>query len=75
MEQNSSLLIDAEESWIQDSIDGITEELMEKWNRNRAVIYTTIQMYRVDRKYYLHNLVKSAKDKGFFLGVELFEID
>ena len=65
------LLIDAEESWIQDSIDNLTESLMEKYNKKNVIVYTTIQMYRKDRHDYLTNLHKKALIKKFKIGVKL----
>ena len=65
------LLIDAEESWIQDSIDNLTESLMEKYNKKNVIVYTTIQMYRKDRHDYLINLHKKALIKKFKIGVKL----
>ena len=65
------LLIDAEESWIQDSIDNLTESLMEKYNKKNVIVYTTIQMYRKDRYDYLINLHKKALIKKFKIGVKL----
>ena len=65
------LLIDAEESWIQDSIDNLTESLMEKYNKKNVIVYTTIQMYRKDRYDYLINLHKKALIKKFRIGVKL----
>ena len=65
------LLIDAEESWIQDSIDNLTESLMEKYNKKNVIVYTTIQMYRKDRYDYLINLYKKALIKKFKIGVKL----
>tara|TARA_B100000945_G_scaffold268075_1_gene228441 strand:- start:555 stop:1715 length:1161 start_codon:yes stop_codon:yes gene_type:complete len=65
------LLVDAEESWIQDSIDNLTESLMEKYNKKNVIVYTTIQMYRKDRYDYLINLHKKALIKKFKIGVKL----
>ena len=65
------LLVDAEESWIQDSIDNLTENLMEKYNKKDVIVYTTIQMYRKDRYDYLINLYKKALIKKFKIGVKL----
>ena len=65
------LLIDAEESWIQDSIDNLSESLMEKYNKKNVIVYTTIQMYRKDRHDYLINLHKKALIKKFKIGVKL----
>ncbi len=68
---NTKLLIDAEESWIQDAIDGLVEDLMVKYNKKEAWIYTTVQMYRHDRLAYLKELVKQAKKEKYIVGVKL----
>lgn len=65
------LFIDAEESWIQNSIDLLSYEMMEKFNKNEVILYNTFQMYRVDMLGNLSNAIKSAKDKNYFLGVKL----
>ena len=51
--RNVSLYVDAEESWIQDAIDRIVEGLMETWNRDKATVHNTVQLYRHDRLAYL----------------------
>lgn len=65
------LFIDAEESWIQDAIDHLVEEMMVQYNRERAVVYTTLQMYRHDRIGYLERLLKSAESEGYYIGLKL----
>ncbi len=65
------LFIDAEESWIQDAIDRLAIEMMEKYNRERPVIFTTLQLYRTDRLQYLKEARRQAKADGYFLGVKL----
>ncbi|MDX2250066.1 MAG: proline dehydrogenase family protein [Bacteroidia bacterium] len=65
------LFIDAEESWIQDVIDQLAEEMMEKYNRETPVIYTTVQLYRHDRRAYLENLIEKSHQKNYLLGVKL----
>ncbi len=71
MEAGISVMIDAEESWIQTAVDDIVERLMEKYNRERQVVFHTLQMYRVDRLYYLKNLFARAMEKGYFPAVKL----
>ncbi len=66
-----SLLIDAEESWMQDAADELVERLMQKYNREKPVIYNTLQMYRWDRLDYLRKLHLRAKEQGFKVGVKL----
>lgn len=63
--------IDAEDSWIQDAIDRMAIEMMEKFNRERPMIYTTLQMYRTDRLQYLRDARKEAKRAGYFFAVKL----
>ena len=65
------LFIDAEESWIQNSIDLLSYEMMEKFNKNDVIIYNTFQMYRIDMLGNLSNAIKSAKAQHYFLGVKL----
>jgi proline dehydrogenase len=65
------VLIDAEESWIQDPVDALTMQMMERFNRQRPVIYNTIQLYRHDRLQFLKDSFASAQQKGFILGAKL----
>lgn len=65
------VMIDAEESWIQDAIDSIVEDMMRKYNKETAIIYNTLQMYRHDRLDYLKKVHKDSKNKGYFLGMKL----
>ncbi|MDX2284248.1 MAG: proline dehydrogenase family protein [Bacteroidia bacterium] len=69
--QRTPLFIDAEESWIQDAIDALAEELMETCNQGEAWIFTTAQLYRHDRLEYLRGLVARSQAKGYRLGVKL----
>lgn len=66
-----AVLIDAEESWIQNAIDGLAEEMIRKFNEEKVVIYNTLQMYRKDRLDYLKNQVEEANKVGYYLGVKL----
>ena len=65
------ILIDAEESWIQDTIDQLTEAMMKKYNKYEVIIYNTIQLYRSDRLKYLIDLHKKAKKEKYKLGFKL----
>lgn len=65
------VLIDAEESWIQNNIDEIAEDMMSNYNRKTAVVFTTVQLYRHDRLQYLKDLGARAKEGGFKVGVKL----
>jgi len=60
------VFIDAEESWIQDAIDRIAETMMARFNREKVIVYNTLQLYRHDRLAYMHTLLEKA-ERGFFL--------
>jgi proline dehydrogenase len=70
-DQNVSLMVDAEESWIQDAIDALVLEMMKKFNKERPVLYNTFQMYRADSMYNLKRALEAAKYEKFKLGVKL----
>ncbi|MGE0174146.1 MAG: proline dehydrogenase family protein [Oligoflexales bacterium] len=65
------VFIDAEESWIQNTIDDIALEMMTAFNKHKPLVYTTVQMYRKDRLQYLNDLYALAKQRNFFVGVKL----
>ena len=65
------IYIDAEESWIQDSIDELCEKMMMKYNSNKAIVFNTLQMYRWDRIEYLSNLIQKAENNSFKLGLKI----
>lgn len=71
VEKDVPLLIDAEESWMQDAADELIEELMETYNSQKSVVFNTLQMYRHDRMFYLKALHKKAKEKGFHIGMKV----
>lgn len=62
------LMIDAEESWMQDAVDHFVNEMMEKYNKEKAYIWNTIQMYRTGRLEYMAHDLERAKSKNYFLG-------
>ncbi len=70
-EKNIGVLIDAEESWIQDPIDRLTIEMMEIFNKQKVIVYNTIQLYRHDRLWFLKLSHKIAGERGFMLGLKL----
>nr|WP_315199942.1 proline dehydrogenase family protein [uncultured Flavobacterium sp.] len=69
--KNVALLIDAEESWMQEAADDLVTEMMRKYNKEKAIVFNTLQMYRWDRLDYLKQLHKQAKTEGFFIGMKL----
>jgi len=65
------VMIDAEESWIQDGIDEIALVMMYRYNIEGALVYNTAQMYRHDRLEYLKQLYKQAIEEGFYIGMKI----
>ncbi|TDW95726.1 proline dehydrogenase family protein [Dinghuibacter silviterrae] len=66
------VLVDAEETWIQDPVDALTTLMMERFNRDgRAVVFNTVQLYRHDRLAFLKGSYEVAHERGFLLGAKL----
>ncbi len=70
-EKNIGVLIDAEESWIQDPVDRLVIEMMETFNKEKAIVYNTIQLYRHDRLNFLKMFHRIARQRHFILGIKL----
>jgi proline dehydrogenase len=70
-ETGTPVFIDAEESWIQETIDRLAEEMMATYNQDKAVVYNTVQLYRHDRLAYLKNLHEKSKSENFLCAVKL----
>ncbi len=65
------VLIDAEETWIQDPVDALTILMMDTFNKERAVVYNTLQHYRHDRLQFLKDSYEAAAERKFILGAKL----
>ena len=70
-ELDQAIYIDAEETWIQDPVDELVEEMMVKYNTEKPIIYTTVQMYRHDRLAYLKDMFKRVRLRQAYPGVKL----
>ena len=70
-EKDVEILIDAEESWMQDAADDLVEEMMFRYNKEVPIVYNTLQLYRWDRLDYLKQIHQRAQDKGFKLGFKI----
>jgi len=70
-ETSTPIFIDAEDSWIQDAIDGLAEEMMLKYNNRQAIVFNTVQLYRYDRLEYLKALHHKLKNRGSKTGLKL----
>lgn len=65
------VFIDAEETWIQDTIDRIALIMMQKYNKDRVIVFNTLQMYRHDRLAYLESEIELARKGNYYYGVKL----
>ncbi len=70
-EAGVKVMVDAEESWIQDAIDSMVEDMMRKYNRERTVVYNTVQMYRHDRLAFLKTTVEKALKENWLPGFKI----
>lgn len=70
-DKNVALLIDGEESWMQDAADALVTEMMRKYNKEKAIVFNTLQLYRWDRLEYLKKLQEQAKLEGFYIGMKI----
>lgn len=69
--KNVGILIDAEETWIQDPVDALTILMMDVFNTKKPVIYNTLQLYRHDRLQFLKDCYAAAAERNFILGAKL----
>lgn len=65
------VLVDAEETWIQDPVDALTILMMDSFNKERVVVYNTLQLYRTDRFMFLKDMYEAADERNFILGAKL----
>jgi len=70
-EKNIKVLVDAEESWIQKPIDEVTDRMMETYNKQKAIVYNTFQLYLHSRLVFLKESYQRAVDKKYILGAKL----
>jgi len=68
---NVGVLVDAEETWIQDPVDALTMQMMQEYNGEKAIVYNTIQLYRADRLQFLKHSYDVAAAGSFLLGAKL----
>lgn len=70
-DNNKKVMVDAEESWMQDAADDLVEKMMEKYNQEQPIVWNTIQMYRTTRIEYMQENLNRAKEKGYFIGYKI----
>ena len=70
-EHGIGVFIDAEESWVQDPIDLLTMQMMERFNKEKVIVYNTYQLYRKDKLADLKRDFELAKERSFYFGAKL----
>lgn len=70
-EAGVKVLIDAEHSWIQETIDDFAREMMERYNKERVIVYNTYQLYRHDKLASLQADLAYAETRNFYLGAKI----
>jgi len=69
--KNIGVLVDAEETWIQEPVDALTILMMDTYNKGKAVVFNTLQLYRHDRLSFLMDSYLAATERKFILGAKL----
>ena len=69
--KNVPVFIDAEETWVQDIIDQWAFDMMLLYNKEKCIVYNTIQMYRHDRLVFLKECNEKAKQSNISYGIKL----
>lgn len=70
-ENNTKVYWDAEETWVQEAINDIVDDLMEKYNKEKVVVYNTFQMYIHYKLAFLEKSIEKAQAKGYKLGAKV----
>ena len=70
-EKNIMVYIDAEETWMQEVIDSLTEQMMKQFNHEKVIVFNTLQMYRTDRVAYLQAAITRARQYKYLCGIKL----
>jgi proline dehydrogenase len=71
VQSNTMILIDAEETWVQDPVDDLAMQMMGIYNKQKAIVFNTYQLYRHDRLAYVKHTLQMAIDNSFILGAKL----
>ncbi|TYB76221.1 proline dehydrogenase family protein [Bizionia myxarmorum] len=71
LEKDVEILIDAEHSWTQDAVDHLVTDMMRKYNKDKTIVYNTLQMYRHDRMAFLKEQHELGRKEGFYLGYKI----
>jgi proline dehydrogenase len=69
-EKDVRIMIDAEDHCYQDHVDEVVNDMMEIYNKEKAIVYNTYQMYRWDRMDIFRKDLERARTKNFYLGIK-----
>ena len=70
-QSNTAIYFDAEETWIQGTLDHLVEIMMRRYNKEKVVVSTTIQMYRTEGLQLLMDSHDKAIKNNYYLGAKL----
>jgi proline dehydrogenase len=70
-EKDVPVFFDAEETWIQNGVDALAHEMMQRFNKKKAIVFNTVQLYRTDRLNYMTKMIEDARTKGYIAGFKL----
>ena len=65
------ILVDSEETWIQEPIDNVLDAMMAKYNKDEFIVFNTVQMYRHDRLEFLEKTLQKAIAGNYKIGMKL----
>lgn len=65
------IMADAEDSWMQDAADDLMDEMMQKFNKERCIVWSTLQMYRHDRLDYMKKIHEKAESENYLVGFKI----
>ncbi len=65
------VMVDSEETWIQEVVDGMVDDLMLRYNKEKPIVFNTLQMYRHDRLAYLKNTIARCREEGVYPAFKL----
>jgi proline dehydrogenase len=71
LDASTGILFDAEETWIQGPLDSLIEEMMAHYNKEKAIVYNTYQLYATSRLGKLKEDYEKAQKEGYILGAKL----
>ena len=70
-QNDTAVMADGEETWMQEAADELIVKMMKKYNREKAIVFMTLQCYRWDRLEYLEKLHEIGEKEGFKIGVKI----